>query len=164
MSENFTEPNGQTMTVRVDHSHVEMLERERADKEKAEKEAAQKELAELKAKQAQEDEKKKNSANGVVALQSIVGGRQLQPAKRSGGFEDYSDMVASLKKDEKNGSQEAKNILNALWVKSFANVDKPEHFELEGNLSDLVSCNGKARFVQKRSLPDNEQENRELEA
>jgi hypothetical protein len=133
-----------------------MLERERADKERMEKEAAQKELAELKAKQAQEEEKRKNSVNGVVT-NNTIGGKPLLENK-NGGFNDFQDMVSTLRQDELKGDPDAKAALNALWLKTLNDSnDKPQHFTLEGNLID-----GKARFVQKKSLPDSEQEDREL--
>jgi hypothetical protein len=177
MSEPFN-----TTCIKIDRSPEIEAEKQDKEKEKAEKQKAieiaksqlptefQEKVKDLqslefysnvaKEQKAQAQQTKANSASGVVSLES----QYRKEPTRKGGFSDYAEMVSSLKRDERNGSTESRDILNALWVKSFANVDKPEHFELEGNLSDLVSGNGKARFVQKRSLPDNDQENQELKA
>lgn len=116
---------------------------------------------------------KASSANGSVSLQSNMseGGKPLYRQKPkdvydSNGlkqnFESVGEMTQYLASESKKGNEQAKQTLNALWLKSgINNSDRPERFVLEGTLAQLLE--GKTRFVRK-NLTDSESEDREMQA
>jgi hypothetical protein len=112
-----------------------------------------------------EEDKKKDGANGVVRLQNTEGGRYINPQEdpnHEQGFDDWTEAIRYLKDQERMGNKNAKNTLNALWLKSINSSDKPEVFELSGTLWEAV--NGKAKFVKKNHPSDPMVEDAELQA
>jgi hypothetical protein len=129
MSENNPNPYG-TVTVKVDHSHVELEERAKADKERQLKEEAIKQNAELQAKinayeaekaetlaaQELKDEQRANRprAAGSVPPNTTING-QGRDTRR--GFSTYGAMVDSLRVDEQLNSSIAKEQIDTLYAK-----------------------------------------------
>jgi hypothetical protein len=100
----------------------------------------------------QQEEEKKKKANGSVSLQNTEGGKPLTGENRK-GYETYKEMMDDLREREFKGDPEAKQIINAFWLKEIQDV-KERHKQLVSEVNTdpeplADKLNRKARAIAK---------------